>query len=183
MLLAALDLFHGMNPLLKVAVPMIVIIAALLLSQARHLSFTTDLGLVYPPVWPLLGWLLLALGWMLATDYVLHWRGAFDFSVWRAQSLGVSVARGLGVCIVGPIAEELVVRGMVFSRLRKVGLPVLIVILLTAAGWALLHVDYSPAVIFIIFIEGVLLGAARQYTGSLVVPILMHVAWNLYAVW
>lgn len=183
MLPATLDLFHGVNPALKVLVPVVVVTATLLISRARHVSFATDLGLVRPPVWPLLGWLLLALGWMLATDYVLHWRGTFDFRPWQAQPLWVSIARVLGVGILGPVAEELVVRGMVFSRLRNAGLPVVIVLVLTAAGWSLLHLDYSPAVIFIIFIEGLLLGSARQYTGSLFVPVLMHIAWNLYAVW
>ncbi|OUJ70417.1 CPBP family intramembrane glutamic endopeptidase [Hymenobacter crusticola] len=183
MLPAALDLFHGLNPALKVLLPAVVITATLLISRARHLSFATDLGLVRPPTKPLVGWVLLALGWMLATDYVLHWRGAFDFSPWQAQPLWVSLARVLGVGLVGPVAEELVVRGLVFSRLRQAGFAAIVVILLTAAGWSLLHLDYSPAVIFVIFIEGVLLGAARQYTGSLLVPILMHIAWNLYAVW
>ncbi|WP_179197896.1 CPBP family intramembrane glutamic endopeptidase [Hymenobacter crusticola] len=172
-----------MSPLLKVVVPLVVLITTLLISRARHVSFVTDLGLVRPPLLPLLGWLLLALVWMLASDSVLHWRGTFDFHPWQAQPLWVSIARVLGVGILGPVAEELVVRGMVFARLRSAGLPVVIVILLTAAGWSLLHLDYTPAVILIIFIEGLLLGSARQYTGSLLVPILLHIAWNFYAVW
>jgi len=40
--------------------------------------------------------------------------------------------------------------------------------------------DFDGAVIFV---GGLLLGFARRQTGSVIVPILMHIAWNLYAVW
>jgi membrane protease YdiL (CAAX protease family) len=172
------------NPLLKVALPLLGIGFVWFLSTRRlHLSLQTDLGLVAPASRHVLLWLSLALLWMLSSDYVLHWRGPWDFGPWQAQPLWVSVARVLGVGILGPIMEELICRGLITSRLQKAGLPVGVVIVLVAAGWAAIHIDYSAAVIAIIFVEGLLLGAARYYSRSLVVPILMHIAWNLYAVW
>jgi membrane protease YdiL (CAAX protease family) len=38
-------------------------------------------------------------------------------------------------------------------------------------------------VIAVIFVSGLMLGFARRQTGSVILPILMHIAWNLYAVW
>jgi membrane protease YdiL (CAAX protease family) len=50
-------------------------------------------------------------------------------------------------------------------------------------GWALLHWSYSWAVIGVIVIDGLLLGAARARTGSVVPPIIMHALYNIYAIW
>ncbi|UOQ68768.1 CPBP family intramembrane glutamic endopeptidase [Hymenobacter volaticus] len=171
------------NPAAKVLLPLAAIAVTLVLSRVRGLSPTQDLALVRPPLRPLLLWLILALSWMLLTDFLLPWRGPFNFIPWQAQPLWVSLARVLGVAVLGPIAEELVVRGAIFSRLRAAGLPVGVVVAATAAGWSLLHIDYTSIVIAIIFGFGLLLGLARHYTRSLWVPILMHISWNLYAVW
>jgi len=46
-----------------------------------------------------------------------------------------------------------------------------------------IHTSYSAGVIAVIFVEGLLLGAAHWRTGSVLAPILMHIVWNLYAVW
>lgn len=174
---------HLSHPLVKVLLPLVAIAAVLLLCRARRIALGPDLGLRPPPPVQLLGWVALAVLWMLGTDAVLHWRGPWDFGPWRAQALWVSGARVLAVGVLGPVAEELVVRGFIYFRLRRAGLNEWLVIGLTAAGWAGLHVDYAPAVIAVIFGEGLLLGLARRYSGSLWVPILMHIAWNLYAVW
>lgn len=171
------------NPVAKVLLPVVAIAVTLVLSKVRGLSLTQDLALVRPSLRPLLLWLALTLAWILLTDYLLPWRGPFDFTPWQAQPLWVSLARVLGVAVLGPIAEELVVRGAIFSRLRAAGLPMGVVVAVTAAGWSLLHQDYTSVVITIIFGFGVLLGLARHYTRSLWVPILMHITWNLYAVW
>ena len=167
----------------KVLLPLAAIALTLVLSRVRGLSPTQDFALVRPPLRPLLWWLALTLGWLLLTDTLLPWRGAFDFAPWQAQPLWISLARVLGVAVLGPIAEELVVRGAIFSRLRAVGLPVGVVVAGTAAGWSLLHTEYTSVVIAIIFGFGLLLGLARHHTRSLWVPILMHISWNLYAVW
>jgi membrane protease YdiL (CAAX protease family) len=182
----AADLLHSVgisHPLLKVLLPVASIVAVVIICRVRQISLARDLRLVAPPLGPLLGWLGLGLLWMLGTDYALHWRGAWDFAPWRTQGLAVSGARVLAVGVLGPLAEELIFRGIVYFRLRRAGLSEWLVIALIAAGWAMLHVDYSLAVIAVIGGFGVLLGAARGYTGSLWVPVALHIAWNLYAVW
>jgi membrane protease YdiL (CAAX protease family) len=176
-------LLPGLSPLAKVLVPLGVLAVVGLVCRARRISLPQDLGLVRPPLGPALAWLGLALVWMLGTDAALHWRGAWDFRPWQAQPLWVSAARVLGVGLLGPLAEEAVFRGLLDFRLRRAGLPAGVVLGLVAAGWAALHYAYAPAVVAVIFGEGLLLGLARQRTGSLWVPVLMHVAWNLYAVW
>lgn len=131
---------------------------------------------------PALGWIALYLVWMFGTDFLTHWRGPWDFTPWREAPLAASVMRVLAVGIFGPIAEELVFRGYLFGQLKeRAGIAATIAI--TSLGWALLHVDYSWWVIAIIAVDGLMLGLARWRTGSVYVPIVMHVLYNLYAVW
>jgi membrane protease YdiL (CAAX protease family) len=182
-LLDLMQALHLSNPLVKVLLPLAAITAVVLLCRFRRTALGADLRLVPPPPGQLLGWVVLSVLWMLGTDALLHWRGPWNFGPWRAQAPWVSGARVLAVGVLGPVAEELVVRGLIYFRLRRAGLNEWLVIGLTAAGWAGMHVDYSPAVMAIIFVEGLLLGLARRSSGSLWVPILMHISWNLYAVW
>jgi membrane protease YdiL (CAAX protease family) len=84
--------------------------------------------------------------------------------------------------VLGPLVEELLFRGIIFSWLRErvnVGLTIGV----TALGWSVLHYDYSWWVIAIIFVDGVILGLARWRTGSVFAPAIMHMLYNLYAIW
>jgi len=88
----------------------------------------------------------------------------------------------LAVCVLGPLVEELLFRGIVFSWLLErvnVGLTIAV----TALGWGLLHYDYPWWVIAIILVDGVILGFARWRTGSVFAPATMHMLYNLYAIW
>ena len=155
---------------------------ALVLFKTKHLSRET-LGLVRPTQLPLtLGIMLLYFGWMLGTNALLGWRGPWDWTPWLAAPLLASILRVLAVGLLGPIAEELIFRGWFFGLLRpRVGVAA--TLLLTSAGWAVLHYDYSWAVIGVILVDGLLLGLARLTSRSVYPPIVMHILYNLYAVW
>lgn len=122
------------------------------------------------------------LAWMLGTDWLTHWRGPWDFAPWRAAPLAASAMRVLAVCALGPAAEELIFRGLLFGLLKdRIGVAATIAV--TAVGWAVLHYTYAWWVIGIIVVDGLLLGVARWRTGSVYVPIAMHMLYNLYAIW
>lgn len=173
------------NPFIKVLLPLFGIVALLLLCKKRlHYSLTNDLQLKKPPLLQLLMWLTLYLSWMLITDYFMNWRGAWDFGPWHAQPMHVSILRVLAVCFLGPILEELIFRGLLFYRFTKVlKINHWVVVILLAAVWAAMHYTYSVPVIAVIFVSGILLGAAMVKSRSLIVPIIMHICWNLYAIW
>jgi membrane protease YdiL (CAAX protease family) len=173
------------SSLVKVVLPLAAIAVVWLLAKYKYkFSLKEDLQLRVPVLGSLVVWTLIAIGWMLLTDWLIGWRGPWDFTPWKAQSVSVSIIRVLAVCFLGPIAEELIFRGLLMRRLIRSGkFQTWMVVVLLAAGWALLHYSYSPPVIFIIFIEGILLGYAAIRTRSVYVPIAMHIAWNLYAVW
>jgi membrane protease YdiL (CAAX protease family) len=47
----------------------------------------------------------------------------------------------------------------------------------------MLHYTYPWWVIAIIFVDGLILGLARWKTGSVIAPVVMHMLYNLYAIW
>ena len=107
----------------------------------------------------------------------------WDFTIWREQGALVGALGVLAVCVAGPIAEELIFRGLLFHRLRTTRLGPVMSVVVLAAVWAAIHLDVSPSIVVLFFGAGLLLGAARWKSGSVYVPIAMHIAWNLFAVW
>ena len=72
----------------------------------------------------------------------------------------------VAIVIVAPICEEIAFRGFLFRGLADSFIGVAGAIVLTAAGWALMHVQYDWFVISQIFLLGVLFGWLRWATGS-----------------
>lgn len=85
----------------------------------------------------------------------------------------------LGSCLVIPIAEELLYRGVVFKRLRLL-FGVLPAILLSALIFGLMHGNIVQ--LLYAGILGLLLAYLMQSTGKLYAPILGHIAANVMAV-
>jgi uncharacterized protein len=95
----------------------------------------------------------------------------------------------LAVGIFGPIAEEFIFRGALFSRLLATRLAVSGTILVTALSFALIHVTYflqgfKEGLIALIplFFIGLALGWLRARFGSIWVPVACHAAWNMLTV-
>jgi membrane protease YdiL (CAAX protease family) len=172
-----------MNPIESAAAKAGIALFAIVLVLVRtRKSPREELGFVRPPFLPALIILFVYLAWMLGSDALMHWRGPWDFRPWLAAPLIASVLRVLAVGFLGPIAEELIFRGWFLGVLLKKTGPA-VAILLTAAGWAALHYAYGLAVLGVILVDGLLLGLARWRTKSVYPPIVMHILYNLYAIW
>jgi membrane protease YdiL (CAAX protease family) len=167
----------------KASVPLIATAAVFVAARRRQWSLRDDLGLASPAIRQLVFWLAIYVAFMLGSNAVMGWRGPWDFAPWKAQPLIVSVLRVLAVGVLGPIGEELMFRGFFFSRLARTRLGSEVAIVLVAAAWTAIHVAYAPPILALIFVAGILLGLARWRSGSVIVPIAMHIVWNLYAVW
>lgn len=170
------------NPLIKFSLPLACFVILLLLFSWRHPDWKQKLGWAPPPLKQGLSWVLVYGIWMLATNYIFHWRGPWDWGPWHRSPYLTIVLRLLAVGFVGPAEEELIFRGILLSRL-SVSIPKTAAVVLLAALWAVIHVQYSPGVIVLLFCDGLFLGAARLQTRSLWTPIGMHVIWNCYAIW
>ena len=88
---------------------------------------------------------------------------------------------GFATVLAAPLFEEAFFRGFLFSGFSRSRLGATGTIIVTAALWALIHVQYGAYEIAQIFVLGLLLGVARHRTNSLIVPFVVHAAVNLTA--
>ena len=80
--------------------------------------------------------------------------------------------------IVAPLFEEIFFRGFLFRGIANSWLGAPGAIVITAAVWALIHLQYSWTDIGMIFLLGLFLGYARYRTGSTTLTVLLHALWN-----
>jgi uncharacterized protein len=84
----------------------------------------------------------------------------------------------LGVAVAGPIAEELYFRGLLQGALAPAGQVTAVAV--TAIVFAAVH--FVPAAIPVLVVYGVLLGALRAHTGSIVPGAIAHALNNAVAI-
>lgn len=166
----------------KLLLPGAAIGVMLFAARKRRLSWADDLGLRAPRPVPAVGFLLLWIA-LIALEEVLaaSIEGA-QAKPWPDYPAHILAMRVLAIGVLGPIAEELAFRGLLFAFLRRTPLKIAGTIAATAALWSLVHLQYSPALLVLIFIDGIVLGLARHYSGSLYVPIAMHMLGNLFSI-
>jgi membrane protease YdiL (CAAX protease family) len=85
------------------------------------------------------------------------------------------------IVVAAPLFEELFFRGFLYRGLRASRLGASGSIAVTAALWALIHVQYDVYEVGSIFGFGLVLGIARERTGSTATAIAMHSLLNLIA--
>lgn len=85
------------------------------------------------------------------------------------------------IIICAPLSEEIFFRGFLFKGLRATWMGAVGATVVTSLLWAMMHVQYDWYGIASIFAGGLLLGAARIHTKSVLTPILMHTAMNIIA--
>lgn len=80
--------------------------------------------------------------------------------------------------VVAPVLEETVFRGFLFEGLRQSRLGDAGTIVVAALVWAGVHLQYEWFYVGQVFVVGLVLGAARWHTASLVPPVAMHALYN-----
>jgi membrane protease YdiL (CAAX protease family) len=105
---------------------------------------------------------------------------------WKPDFLVVKDAGGLlillvGGCIVGPIAEEFVVRGLMFRGWSESFVGPIGAVVLTSALWALNHTQYGWFDRFCIFLMGLALGYFRWRSNSTWLTVIVHSAIDIQA--
>jgi len=87
----------------------------------------------------------------------------------------------LGVGIMAPVFEELLLRGLLLGSIRNIA-DEHASIFITAGIFTAMHLQYSWSVMLLILPMGILLGYARTRSGSILVPVVLHVLNNSLSV-
>ena len=76
--------------------------------------------------------------------------------------------------VLAPIIEEITFRGVAIGALLARGVNPAAVIVLSSLAFAISHLQYSPAAMFVVFLSGVGFAVLRLMSGSVLVPIIAH---------
>jgi membrane protease YdiL (CAAX protease family) len=85
----------------------------------------------------------------------------------------------LSVGIIGPIAEEVMFRGLIFGELRKI-MPIKVALVVQAVLFGAYHLQ--PVQGAYAAVIGVLLGLVYYRSGSILAPVIVHIAVNSFSI-
>lgn len=96
----------------------------------------------------------------------------------RSRIVEESTALGIFNSIVlAPLCEEILFRGYLHTALQRF-LPFIPRLLLSAAAFALFHIENGLLFVLFVLPTGLLLGLARERSGSIALPLLIHALMN-----
>ena len=156
------------------------VIAAVAHFRTQHWSVT--LGFRRFAVQSLAVWMMIWLAY-LAITYVINLLadvdpGDFMRSLNGSQHFGAALVLVIGA----PLLEELIFRGYLFKAWRHSRLGLSGTLLLTSLLFTALHLSqYNWIYLSMIFVLSLILGLAREKSGSIWVPLAIHAANNLVA--
>jgi len=107
---------------------------------------------------------------------------AFMTDIYKsAQSQGTLPLLWLAITVAAPVAEEIIFRGFIFRGWVRPSQRPMLGILAVAALFAIIHFQYNWFGILQVFMIGFLLTWTRWRSGSTLLPMVMHVVANTYA--
>lgn len=104
-----------------------------------------------------------------------------EFMVKAYETAGFLPILWLAVIVAAPLGEEVFFRGFLFRGIEHSRLGGTGAILISATGWAVIHLQYELFVILQLWVFGLVLGVVRLKTQSLYPAIFMHSLSNFIA--
>lgn len=150
----------------------------------RNSTLREYLGLRAIPLRTMLKWTALLLCVVVLSDFVTVLRGrpiVPDFMSAIYATASPLWTLWVALVIAAPLFEETFFRGFLLRGLESSFMGPVGAVIVTAGMWAAIHVQYDAFTMATIFSLGLLFGAARVVTGSLLVPIGLHAITNLVA--
>ena len=111
--------------------------------------------------------------WLLGIEMP---KGFIDFMLSEPLILGL-----ISVIIIAPIAEDFLFRGFLYSQLKITKLGPWGAVTISSLLWTIIHFQYEPLILMILFIFGIFLGYIRMAYNSLSLPIALHAINNSFA--
>ena len=92
------------------------------------------------------------------------------------QAMAGTVSGFLGICIIGPIMEEIIMRRIILREMEAATKSMWLGIIISSALFAIIHIN--PIQVVFAMPAGIFLGWVYCKTGSLLVPICIHIINN-----
>lgn len=167
--------------------PFLIVLVIIYIFSKRNEKFRQDLVIQKPSVINhYLLWISIFLAFIIVVELTLYQAGLLKLGGWH-HSLSSTILRIVGIVILAPIAEELMFRGFLLSRLTQKKINLHLSIVIQAVIFVLLHnFTYQNDLMSNIgiaqsFIDATLYGYARYHTKSIFTPISMHMTGNAIA--
>lgn len=163
-----------------VVCPVIFVIAKL----KRGSKLRDYLGLTLPNKWQWLRWFLAVAAVCLLYDAISLLAGkpiVPEFMPKTYASMKDPWILWLALMVGAPLSEELFFRGFLIKGLSGCALRWYGAVMISAATWALIHVQYGFYDVAMVFCLGLVLGTARVKTGSTLLTMGLHSLVNLGA--
>lgn len=146
---------------------------------AGDLPFRRSLALAWPQDRRIAIRFGAALAAVLAVEAVVELSGLLG-SLEEMKAMSASERSALGLAnavLLAPVVEELLFRGLLFTALRR-HLAVLPALALTTIAFGLLHLENGLLHVISVLPAGAFLGYAREMSGGIGLPILLHACMN-----
>jgi membrane protease YdiL (CAAX protease family) len=162
------------------ATPVLLIAVGLLIIRFRRLSWRDDVGFMAPRPVDIVLWVAVFVAVAALAELFAQ---SDPEGSWRGRYSGADLAiRLLAVPLLYPIVEEFFFRGVFLGVVRR-RLGTAAAVIVPAVMFALIHVQYDWGGMAFVALDGLIFGIARVRTGSVYVPMLLHVIGNSWAVW
>jgi membrane protease YdiL (CAAX protease family) len=156
---------------------------AVLALKSPGQNWLEAIDLKWTPAKQILKWTGIWLAcWTLAV--ILYWQLPVPADPFL-QAINGTRHQGLALTsfVLAPLLEEIVFRACGFRLWRHTRLGLYGTLILTSVLFMLIHTaQYSSTLLVLMFFFGVLLGLARENTGSLLVPVILHSLNNLCSI-
>ena len=175
--IGALLFFHTV----VVGAPVLGLIAALSAAR-RNVRIGDYLALKRPRPKETFAWIMGLLGLVAAMHSSLHlsgYRPPVDYGLLLYQTSPLPLLV-LGVCVAGPIVEEVWWRGFVYRGMAASKAGPVVAVVLTAIPFTLMHTQYPWPELLVVLALGLYLGVVRWQSGSTLLAVFCHGAANLY---
>ncbi|TCR61722.1 CPBP family intramembrane glutamic endopeptidase [Bosea sp. BK604] len=141
--------------------------------------FRRSLALAWPQDRRIAIWFGAALAAVLAVEAAVALSGLLG-SLEEMKAMSSSERSALGLAnavLLAPVVEELLFRGQLFTTLRR-HLAVLPALAVTTIAFGLLHLENGLLHVVSVLPAGAFLGYARELSGGIGLPILLHACMN-----
>ncbi len=176
-LMQGMDMKTAVNSTLGMALLISDLLTIILLLILKYCRFKELFKKV--PADVLLISIVFALSGMYAVEFLSSAFEIPDKMAEQFQALAGTISGFLGVCIIGPVMEEMIMRRVILKEIAKATKSMWWGIIISSALFAIIHIN--PIQVVFAMPAGIFLGWIYCKTKSLLVPICIHIINNTIA--